>query len=134
MTPLQAIGPLAAALPTSIGDWLSAVAVLFVLVAALGAATGILRSKQYQAVVETQQAAIDSLKQLRDIDHDAAVEQEKRHHKELADLRAQVSVLHSDFLANLAESIVTAVIDTLHPLLPEERPPARRPPRKRVPK
>lgn len=120
---------LAATLPASLGDWVSVVGTLILIVAALGAALAVLRSKQWESERRVLKESIETLQQAREIDRDALAEQQTRHDREMADLRAQLSVLHSDFLAGLAESIVTAVVDTLHPLL-DSAPARRTPPRK----
>lgn len=121
---------LASALPASLGDWAQVVLALLGIVVLLGAALGVLRSKQWQSEREVLKGGIDTLKERLEIESEASKEQQKRHAQEIADLRAQLQVLHSEFLAGLAESIVTAVIDTLHPLLPTTMPRRRTPPKK----
>lgn len=120
---------LAAALPTSLGDWAQVVLALLGVVILLGGAIGVLRSKQWASERVVLRESIETLQQARVIDREEAAAQQERHVQEIADLRAQLSVLHSEFLAGLAESIVTAVVDTLHPLL-DAAPARRQPPRK----
>lgn len=121
---------LAAALPSSLGDWAQVVLTLFGIVMLLGGALAVLRSKQWESERAVLKGSIETLQQAREIDREESQAQQARHDREMADLRAQLQVLHSDFLAGLAESIVTAVVDTLHPLLPSTPPRRRAAPKK----
>lgn len=121
---------LATALPTTVSDWLQIIGALLGIVVLLGGALAVTRAKQWEGERKVLRESIETLQQAREIDKREAQEQDIRHAREIADLRAQLGVLHSNFLAGLAESIVTAVIDTLHPLLPETQKPKRPAPRK----
>lgn len=114
-------------MPSDVGDILTAIGAFFALVVLLGAALGVLRSKQWQAEREVLRGSIETLQQAREIDKDAAVEADRRHTAEVAELRGQISVMQSEFFATLTEKVTATVVDAIHPLLSEiQRPPTRR--------